>query len=206
VYDSQPAALTHSEAQMTVKLKIDLSQGQLELEGSDDAVLKIYEDFMSKVDGLVQSRLPVAQNVEPPSRSVLIEAPLEAEVEVNASKKKKSSSTKKTSYSKVDEIYKGQHAVKIKEFYEKFDVKSHSQKVVIFIYCMQNEINITGIGINHIYTCYLIANTPTPNVLPQAIRDAKTALDYDDWSDLKVTSIGENAVLHHYAKKQVAEQ
>lgn len=49
---------------MTVKLKIDLSQGQLELEGSDDAVLKIYEDFMSKVDGLVKSRAPFTAPLE----------------------------------------------------------------------------------------------------------------------------------------------
>lgn len=189
---------------MTVKLKIDLSQGQLELEGSDDAVLRIYEDFMSKVDGFVQSRVPLTARGEDITKPVLIETanePSTSTPEAGGSKKKKASSAKKTSYSKVDEIYKGENAVKIKEFYEKYEAKGHSQKAVIFIYCMQNELDIKGITINHIYTCYLITNTQTPKILPQAIRDAKTALDYDDWSDLKVTSIGENAVLHQYTKK-----
>lgn len=67
---------------------------------------------------------------------------------------------------------------------------------------MQTQLNISGITKDHIYTCYMVTGTPTPNALMQAVRDAKVAIDFSDWNDLKVTSIGENDVVHKYHKKQ----
>lgn len=188
---------------MTIKLKIDFAQGQLDVEGSDDVVVKIYNDFMAKWEKITP------EIVQLPAKSIPLLEVIDADKPAGEQGKKKA--TKKTAatqnYTMVDEIYKGEYAKAIKDFYGCFNAKGNLQKVTLFVYCLQKNLDIKGITVNHLYTCYKIVSEPLPKVLPQAVRDAKsqkTWLVHDDWSDLKITHMGENAVEHEFEKVQKA--
>jgi len=188
---------------MTIKLKIDLSHGQLDVEGSDDIVVKIYNDFMGKLEKLTP------EIVQLPPKSIPHLEVIEGDKEVGDQKKKAppKKSASMQSFALVDEIYQGKDAKAIKDFYGQYNVKGNLQKVTLFIYFLQKELKLTGITANHLYTCYKIVGIPLPKALQQAVRDAKnqkTWLVHDDWDDLKITHMGENAVEHEFEKAQKA--
>ncbi len=188
---------------MTIKLRLDFANGQLDVEGSDDVVVKIYNDFMGKFEKISPQIIqhPTVERVIP--QLEVIENNKEIESPKKKSAKKSSSLP---SFSMLDEIYKGENAKAIKDFYNQYGNMGNIQKVTLFIYFLEKKLNISSITLNHLYTCYKIINAPLPKALQQAVRDAKqkTWLSHDDWNDLKVTHMGENAVEHEFGKAEKA--
>ncbi len=190
---------------MTMKLKIDLSQGQIEVEGdNDDKVIQACNDLMKKIEDITPQiiHLPAEKPI-----AALPEPKNDDEENTSAKPKKKATQKKPstaTTFKMVTELFQSEDAKKIKQFYEQYDLKTHPRKVTTFVYFMEKKLNIKNISADHLYTCYKIIGQKSPKVLQQAVRDAKSQkgwLIHDDWNDLKITHTGEEAVEYDFEKK-----
>nr|WP_315219779.1 hypothetical protein [uncultured Flavobacterium sp.] len=73
------------------------------------------------------------------------------------------------------------------DFYAKFQIKSDFERILIFVYYLEEILKITSITSSHIYTCYDNLELRIPENLPQTIRNAKSTKGWIDKSDSGIT-------------------
>ena len=160
---------------MTTKLKIDLTQGILEVEGSETFVKAIYSDFKVHFIGdeagemlgsktrRVRSRATKTKPeqkstpaVEPNSLSMPVEQP-ESEVVVETEP------TRPTHRFLEDlPLTAGEGRGALVEFMDlKFPI-TNEERNLVFLYYMQHTLKIKPITSDHIYTCYRAAKIRVP--------------------------------------------
>jgi hypothetical protein len=79
------------------------------------------------------------------------------------------------------------------------------EKNTVFVYYMQKKLNLTGITVDHIYTCYKNGNIRVPGALVQSILDTsnrKGWLNTRRTDDISVTTQGENLVEDDLPRKK----
>jgi hypothetical protein len=75
----------------------------------------------------------------------------------------------------------------LNDFYSKFQLKSDFERILIFVYYLEEVLKITSITPSHIYTCYDNLELRIPENLPQTIRNAKSRKGWIDKSDSGIT-------------------
>ncbi len=187
---------------MTSKLKIDLSTGLLEVEGSEDLIKYIYGDFKENIG------TPIPEKAEKTSV-------VQAKVEVKAKPKKvttkvspakngsKAKSKKDPELLKNLDLSGGTENDSLKDFYAKYDHKSNFERNLIFVYYLQHVLQEEKITLDHLFTCYRNVGQKIPKALEQSMRDTskdKGWVDIDDIEDIKVPVAGMNRIEHDFAK------
>lgn len=183
---------------MDAKLKIDLAQGILEVEGSEKFVEVIYQDFKQNL--LLKAA----------SDSTLNKKPKPAELEKqngdgeHNKKKKKTASAQKMPVLVKDLDLLGKGKLKsLKDFVNTYTPKAAMEWNLLFVYYLQKILEIEGIGIDHIYTCYKHVNIKPPTQIYQSLIDTarkKGSINTDSMESIKVTISGENLVEHEMQK------
>jgi hypothetical protein len=191
---------------MTAKLHINLNQGLVEAEGSEEFVLKVYNDFKDKV-----SNAHTVQNFAPANKESVTKTPSKSKDDNNSQGNKSKSKTKQSTNGSAKEhleivtgFSNGQEGKSFLSEIKKYELpKSHQKKATLFIYVMQ-KIGTQNITINHIFTCYRLLTEKTPGNLRQAIIDAKNKSVWivnENWDDLKTHHKGDEMVEHELVKK-----
>lgn len=196
---------------MTTKLHINLNQGLVEAEGSEEFVLKVYNDFKDRI-GSAPSILQNTGQQNYPLASITTQHNAEKSVAPKKEPANKVAGTKKKSAAKGYSLCKdlnlyaeGQKP-SLKDFIEKYSTDSNMPRYLLFTYYLKEIKGVEKVGINHIYTCFKNLGLKIPNI-EQGLRDTsfrKGWLDNSNSEDLQIPVAGENAVGHELVKKQEA--
>lgn len=136
-----------------------------------------------------------------PSPVALIEPKVDAKsTSSNSSKKARRSSGNKAassqSFVKDLDLSNRSRDVSLKDFYDQKQPANDMERNAIFVYYLERMAGITGITLDHIYTCYKEVAVKVP-VLYQSFKNTahrKGWIDTENYADLKVTVGGENFV------------
>jgi len=129
------------------KLKLDIEQGILEVEGSESFVRSIYDDFkeqLSKVKTTKppKSAMPKSEEQDPPRTP-------------SSSKRTKGSNKRRTpKFLPELDLTGGKDLESLKDFYSKYNVSSNLEKNLVFSYYLEQKKGLSNITIDHIFTCY----------------------------------------------------
>lgn len=183
------------------KIRIDVSQGLFEAEGSETFLLELYNDFKGRLGAV-----PVKQPAPPAGAAThggetKVQAPSPPPRAKSGSGKPKKRAP--LSIVKDLDLAKGKNG-KLKEFYEKYDAKTNLERNLVFVYYMQHELEIEGITDNHVYTCYRNVNAKLPTALRQSLLDTAHRngwLDTSDMNNIRVATAGMNYLEHDMPKK-----
>lgn len=188
---------------MITKLHI---HGILEVEGSEQFVREVYNDYKNNAT-LTKSPTLHTANLSNNVGANISHLQNNNSKQENKADNKKSKKTAIHSYKLVDAITKHPNIQSIKTFYEQFESLSNPECVTVFMYCLKKTLQVENVTADHIFTCYRLTNARVPKNLLQAIRDAKSKkfwVDHDNWEDLKINYMGEQAVEQDFARKKAA--
>ncbi len=172
---------------MTTKLKIDVSQGLLEVEGSESFVKVIYNDFKIHFVGLdtaddltparrgrkvktaeeVMTDVPVDSEpgiepaVEPVIQEEMIETPLPKPVAAPA-----------PVYTVIKDLELGaaEGRPALVEFMDSKFPLTNEERNIVFLYHLQQNLKLKAITPDHIFTCYKHARIRVPLNLDNSLR------------------------------------
>jgi hypothetical protein len=209
---------------MTAKLKIDLTQGILEVEGSETFVKAIYSDFKLHFVGeeagesldnkskrrrrkrtppaSVPAPEPVAVTppAEPAEPVVVAEPEPEPPVPVPVQEPPRPEYT----FLENLELTAAKDRVSLVEFMDaKFPI-TNEERNLIFVYYLQHLLKLKTITSDHVYTCYRAAKIRVPLKLENSL--ASTA-NHRNW--IKITKTGRISVTatgKSYAEKQLPKK
>ncbi len=206
----------------TTKLKIDLNEGILEIEGSETFVKMIYTDFKAN---FIQETKP-ALVVKPMVQTKLKDKPTEPEPELtkpavkpapapteSAPTELKPKTKKKPTisipiYNLVDDLNLAgtKDYPSLTEFTDLKVPITNEERNLIFLYYLQNLRKMDEVTINHLYTCYKAVNIRAPFNIEHSLQT--TAQQYG-WIDIfkngkiNVTAKGKEYVEKYLPKKGV---
>src|SRR3989338_1968680 len=182
------------------KLKIDLRSGVLEVEGEESFVREVYQDYKDKVS---------QDNFTPISEPDRVEN--ESKIRTKTQKVKnngsKAGSKRKESYQIVKDLELSEKSGKeaLKSFYTEKSPSSAMQRNTVFVYYLEKVAKVSGVGVNHIYTCYKDVNEKVPGALRQSLLDTsfkKGWINTKSMENITITTHGENLVEHELQGKK----
>jgi len=97
-----------------------------------------------------------------------------------------------------------QNQVSLKEFFEQKNPKDQQQQFAVFVYYLGKTLEVSGININHLYTCFKAVGKRVPKDIASGIRNTSSRkgwIDTRDYKDIRITTSGENFVLHDLPAK-----
>jgi hypothetical protein len=179
------------------KLKIDLLNGILEVEGEESFVTKIYDDYKLKLESRF-AQVPAQGPKASPSVPRAASSSEKKAITPSKSVKKKTNSKGETN--KFVEIDGGVETVQeLKAFYEEKSPRNGFERNAVFVYFLQKKKGTTEIGVDHIYSCHKLVEVPVPNALKQNLFDTahrKHWINTTDMNNIMITTPGENLVEH----------
>jgi hypothetical protein len=189
------------------KLKIDFTQGFLEVEGSEELVREIYNDFKESLKTRPQSKAVEGFASEKSNSADSGQlAPITTQKSQPSRSKTKSKKTSDNTGSFLKDLnLMGEGTTSsLKDFCAQYELKTNLERTLAFVYYLQHKLNITGININHIFTCYRDIGGKVPGHLKQNILDVSSKkgwLDTSSFEDIKVPVSGLNHLEHGLTKK-----
>jgi len=175
---------------MATKLKIDLSQGVLEVEGSETFVKNIYQDF--KTQFLGEESAPPEKPPRRRHRKTAAAAP--------------STADKPAEYKFIEalDVTAGADYPSLVEFMDAKFPFTNEERNLVFIYYLQNFIKQKPITIDHLFTCYRKANIRAPLNLEHSLQLTATR---EKW--VRLTKTGRISVTtdgKQYLEKQLPKK
>ena len=190
---------------MTTKLHINASQGIIDVEGDTEFVEKVYSDFKNQIEAMLANP-PSSENSDSAGTSNTAEAN-----KPKASKKKAAKRSGTTTSSKPaaqaykPTIDKNVPLQGLAEFYEKFQPKNNSERILLFCKFLKDT-GVDPCTANQIYTCYVKTDPKNlPKAYPQALIDARGKdrgyIDYESLDEIALSHLGD----HHLLTKMQPE-
>jgi hypothetical protein len=216
---------------MTTKLKIDLSQGVLEVEGSETFVKAIYADFKAHFVGqdgaavetsvlterprrrATRSRKAVAEVAPAGEEAVVSPAPVNLPVEPSVQAPSPEPLPEPKAPPVIAPVYhyiedlplnaaEG-HPSLVKFMDAKLPV-TNEERNLVFLYYLQHILKVKPITLDHIYTCYRAAKIRMPLNLENSLRvtaEQRSWIKMNQNGNISVTPEGKQ-----YAEKQLPKK
>jgi hypothetical protein len=183
------------EVAMNTRLTINLRDGLLEVEGGEDFVRTIYQDFKAQVARAALKAVPAKpfeQLEQAPAPIQQVEARRQTKPRGN-----RSSDSGKIKASNYRPTFKDLNLAGLGEFYDQFAPANHNEKILCFAVFLRDQLKISPCTADDIYTCYftLKTRTKTPVAFQQAFITAKSRTHFIqfDWPQkIEVTIAGDN--------------
>lgn len=192
-----------------MKIKVDVKNGTLEIEGEDSLVKEIYSDFQDRVQTAKRSSVSTLQEYSAIEET---HTPVNAVKSEEASRKKnRSSSAARESYeiNKDLDVYGRSDKPALQAFYESKAPSSNLERNAVFVYYLKKALEKPGVTIGDIYTCYKAMNVPVPGALRQSVLDTSSSrygwIDASDLDNIKIPIRGETFVEHALPKNRPAQ-
>ncbi len=187
----------------TVKLKIDLAQGILEVEGDSSFVQLIYSDFKEQLAGSPSGESPKRVRSKKRERPTPSTPPKAGKIA-----KKKSGGSSSGAIVKDLDLSGAGKTKRLKDFHGEYKAKNNYDHNLIFVYYLQHKLGIEDITIDHIFTCYRDVGVKVPGALQQSLWDTsnrKGWLDTSTAENITVSVSGMNFLEHDMPKKESDE-
>ncbi len=204
---------------MTTKLKIDLADGVLEVEGSEAFVKAIYNDFKIHFVGQETGNTDLYRSIKSQRRKratsskskkstpPAIEATATSLPADSKPVTPQASSSKvtipKPVYTFIEDLNLAGNK-KHASLVEYVDVKlplTNEEKLLVFIHYLQHVQKIKQITIDHIFTCYKTANIRVPINIEKSIHMAANWINVSKTRYLTVSATGKRYVEKELPKK-----
>lgn len=182
------------------KLKIDFQTEILEVDGEESFVKMVYQDYKDKLSSKTQSDTSREEKSDQFVQEKTRKVPHKAE------KRKSKGRSTRESLAIVKDLDLSSNGGKqsLRDFYEEKLPGVGMENNVVFVYYMQKIANVSGITVNHVYSCYKDVGARVPTALRQSLIDTshnKGWIDTSSLEDIKVPTTGENFVEHDLPKK-----
>ncbi|MCF1707404.1 hypothetical protein L0V05_01105 [Tabrizicola sp. J26] len=188
------------------RLVIDIRAGHLEVEGSEEFIRSIFEDFRTNIGGKLGETEDAASELPDDDRAI---APTSNR---QRPKRRRSSSTaasngsegKKSPLSN-PEIDPTLKIDDLKSFFLQRKPTGNPQILLVIIAYLRDTLDMYPATVNQIYTCYwaLRSEIKIPAKFRQAIIDTVNKKKWLEWKSqetVAITNIGENALNHEIGK------
>lgn len=175
---------------MITKIRIDISSGIVEAEGSEPFVKAIYDDFK---DRLSKNASRAGKKPEGHMKAA------------TATATKPRSSGKGSGNKVVDDLdlHGDAKTTTLRDFFSSYSPRTNLERSLLFVYYLVQIRKIENVSVNYVYTCYRhISGLKVPGNLKQNIYDAghKGWLVTKSLDDLSVAVAGINHVEHDLPK------
>ncbi|AZD66021.1 hypothetical protein SAMN04489802_4371 [Pseudomonas chlororaphis] len=196
------------------KLRIDLSIGLIEVEGSEAFILELYGDFKDRISKpalsttqppqplLPSPELVNSESVETPQVSATKASAAPKPVAAAASRKPKRS--KKEEPKLLTDLDLNQGTLgRLKDFHAKYALKTNMEHNLVFAYFLKDGLGLEEVGEDHLFTCYRTVGIKIPRALRQSVLDTaqtKGWIDTDATGLIWLTTVGRNHIEHDLAK------
>lgn len=188
----------------TAKLKIDLTQGIIDVEGSDSFVLAVYNDFKEKFDHGSVKLKPIHNPLPSPSPQGGVVTGRKKSNGIQSKTRKKSGSQTPSLLKDLD-LSGGKKCESLKDFFGLYEAKTNFERNLIFVYYLKQKLALTNITVDHVFSCYRdVPGIKSPEALRQSLIDTNNRRGWVDTSntdDIKVTITGVNYLEHDLPKK-----
>ncbi|WP_027233205.1 hypothetical protein [Phyllobacterium sp. UNC302MFCol5.2] len=181
----------------TAKLHINISPGLIDVEGDSELVREIYADFKTHLlSGVTPAALPQderEETIEPEDNG----RP-RAKGKRKSAPKKRGAGDEASSGISADapKLDRDLDTAKLAAFYGQFEPKNHSDKILIFLTFLTQELGIAAPNTDQVYTCYIKANQKPPKAFAQAFRDTSGKsfgyIEYRPPTEIRITTAGNN--------------
>lgn len=186
---------------MNTKLTINLHDGVLDVEGSEDFVRSVYLDFKERVaKAAAQTAIPKQlEQALIPVNKPHVETAKKTKPSNPEGKKTKSAEYKPTFNTNLN-------LASLNAFYSAIKPGGHSEKILCFAIFLRDHCNISPCTADDIYTCYftLKSETKIPEAFLQAFRDTQSKKHYIKFESpqhIEITIAGENYFNSNMKKK-----
>jgi hypothetical protein len=201
---------------MTTKLRIDLSQGVLEVEGSEHFVKAIYSDFKSHFIAHTEatpkdekpSELKPTPKPKTPRPAKSISKPEPAPIpqlpEVVPPPEEKPPPPYTYTYIENLSLEGGENRPALVEFMDAKMPITNEERNLVFLYYLQYILDYQPINLDAVYTCYKATNIRVPHNIETSLR---MTADYQGW--IKASTNGQMSVTHsgkNYVEKQLPQR
>ncbi|MDM8519568.1 hypothetical protein QUF64_05925 [Anaerolineales bacterium HSG6] len=198
---------------MTTKLKIDLTQGVLEVEGSETFVRNIYNDFKTHfvpdAEPLPDTQLPPrtrrAKTKKPtipePSTDIIPETTKPAPPKTKTKSRAKTIRSKNgyTLLTDLDLTANSDH-LGLMEFTDfKFPI-TNEERNLVFVYYLKETLGLTKVTADHIFTCYKEVHIRAPVNIENSL---EITAEHRNWISISKTGA---LTLTRHGKKYVEER
>lgn len=179
------------------KLRIDLSQGLIEVEGSESFILELYGDFKDRFSSITlpaaaTTEVPQAQTLSVPNQETSPSPPSPKPAQSGSRSKAKRVGKEEPKLLPDLDLTQGSLG-RLKEFHAKFSPKSNFEHNLIFVYYLKDSLSLEDVSEDHLFTCYRAVQVKVPGALRQSILDTKAK----GWlavegSLIRLTTVGRN--------------
>lgn len=191
---------------MQSKLLIDLSQGRVEIEGDADLIREIYRD---RKDRLLSEAPPGSfegrQSSNGPEDSAAAEPRSKSRPKRRSAPRRKAEGEDGSPgiSPEAPKLDKNLDTVKLGAFYSQFTPKNNSDKILIFLKFITEELGMEKPNTDQVYTCFKKTGEKIPNAYPQAfytMAGRHGYIDYRSAIDIDITIAGDNHFNHELKK------
>lgn len=180
---------------MAARLHINISQGLFEVEGEEDFVREMYDNFKAELANKPVQQTEGASKAKAPKKK----APASPKSSNGSAKKKK----KKTESLKVDKTLDLSGiggAMSLDNFNAKYLPKSNLKRNVVYVEYLKEEMGFDAVTIFQVWTCYHHMKLKLPTDMKSSLKDTGkdshgARLDAQDLDDLTVSVQGKNWLL-----------
>lgn len=190
---------------MDAKLKIDLRQGTIEVEGTQEFVSQIYADFKER---LATTAPDVKLDDPQPTSNRSGEVKDQTERKRVSTPPKPRTGGLPTLVKDLNLAARGTEP-SLKDFCGRYAASSAKDWNLLFVYFLSKFGRATAVSQDHIYTCYKTVGIKPPAAFSQSMFDTankKGWIDTKSLADIKLTIVGENYVDHDFPKKEAASE
>ena len=198
---------------MTTKLHIDISHGVINIEGDPDLVREIYRDFK---DQLLEGVTFAGSTVTPTPSPAAADSAGNGKAPNDGAGKpraKRRNSAKKTNgeeggsgvVADSPKLDKQLDTSSLPAFYDRYDARNNSEKILVFLKFMTDELIIESPNTDQFCTCFEKVDERVPKIFSQAFRNASGRrsgyIDYISSTEIRATVVGNNHFKFDLKKK-----
>jgi len=181
---------------MATRIKLDLTAGTLEVEGTEAFVREVYNDFRSQV----QSTPSTASRAARGKKSVIA---TKASVKRTQSKKASTRSGGRRNRNDGLTVVKdlnlrgGKGKEALGEVLGRLKPTSNMERNLVFVHYLKHTCGIDAVTANHVYTCYhTTQGVKIPGALRQSLIDTASRRAWIDTSSLESISVTTHGLNH----------
>jgi len=176
------------------KIRINQKEGTIEVEGSEEFVLKILQEHRELFISTKADKTTFPKKGRKLKKS--------ESLEVRPKRKRQSPTIEAIDV----DLSAGEGYPSLKDFYNEKKPKSFLEKTTLFTYYLTEYKGIDEVSPGHLLTCYRGVNSKLPKNIPQTILDAKNDkgwLTADSSSSVaKISNLGINLVEHELPRNK----
>jgi hypothetical protein len=186
---------------MSTKLSIILGERKIEVEGNEEFVRSIYQDFRNDLmNSDLTSKNPGREAVDSGASPTSLSQSKKriSKIQAAGTDKSRPTESKPTFNSQLN--LKGLEA-----FYEKHAPSSHAEKILVFAAFLRDNLATAPCSTSDVYTCYftLRGKTKIPTAFLQAFYNAHSRTHFIDFqapNTVAITIAGDNQLVEMVAK------